>query len=735
MNKHFTETSKQLATEKAEADAALADLERRRAQTSEFVPSKGGELNPFDALYVELQQKRADCRRKEKETMLLYQRYKQKFKVKGGSGTSKLSIESPQKRTPLKEDNEDKILEENEDEILEENEDEILEEEMPQQSTPQKGELSPVSEATTPMVAAPPPADPPGKLQSLDETVESLPESASKIHYSKFYEKKLAERSLSSDHDNTEKPVDLSPMPDAPDEQVQEQLECTARILSSPINAASVIIDCDDTVPEPMTPCEEVEDPVLQLVDKENSDERNGKQLFVSESERRIDIGNKQFNDSVTSESVSENRPTIEVTTEIPTAPTSASEDSDDDQRSVISGLTTVNSHFTRQISEQLESEMEFFIKNETEAIQKLLDAEEANTYIGSSFTPTSNSAASVSCDHSVRASIKAEQMAEDMKKMLEDFEKDDLSVASGIKSETADTANDEQSGSKAGSKSSQYPRKYKSPNPDEEWMVYWDEKYEREYYHETTFNKTQWEPPLMKLGNNTSKADDFTPDADEKIATTPRGTLSRRSSRSNLYKKKLRKKRARRALAAGVVFVSLLMSTIHWQVNHSQKSYPDAMKASYSSLKDTIEYTFTNRSAEEQAAAELEARLKQEKEEKEAAIAQKFREEKARKQREQYAAQKAKEEAEALRKKMAVEEERKRMLAEEKKRAEEEAATRRQREEERLKKLAAAEKEASRRPWGCNLPLAYTVHRRCRRLAKTNALYSEENILNSFLQ
>ena len=111
---------------------------------------------------------------------------------------------------------------------------------------------------------------------------------------------------------------------------------------------------------------------------------------------------------------------------------------------------------------------------------------------------------------------------------------------------------------------------------------------------------------------------------------------------------------------------------------------------------------------------------------------------------------------SEALRKKKDRDEaERKRKLAEEKKRAEEEKRRldlQKQREEEELRRrleqerlerervealeqaMIAAKKEALRRPWACNLPLAH-VHRRCRRLAKTNPLYREENILNAFLQ
>jgi len=64
LNKHFTETTEKLAAEKAAADAALRDLERRKAMTSEFQPSGDGELSPFDNLYLSCQQWRQECRKK-----------------------------------------------------------------------------------------------------------------------------------------------------------------------------------------------------------------------------------------------------------------------------------------------------------------------------------------------------------------------------------------------------------------------------------------------------------------------------------------------------------------------------------------------------------------------------------------------------------------------------------------------------------------------------------------------
>jgi hypothetical protein len=78
LNKHFTNVTKAIAEERAAAEAALRDLEARKANTSEFTESAGG-LSIYENLYLELQQKKAECKRKERETLLLYQRYVDKF--------------------------------------------------------------------------------------------------------------------------------------------------------------------------------------------------------------------------------------------------------------------------------------------------------------------------------------------------------------------------------------------------------------------------------------------------------------------------------------------------------------------------------------------------------------------------------------------------------------------------------------------------------------------------------
>jgi hypothetical protein len=79
LNKHFTNVTHTLAEERAAADEALRDLEARKAAGLKDWDNSTGELSVWDKMYLELQQKKADCRRKERETLLLYQRYVDRF--------------------------------------------------------------------------------------------------------------------------------------------------------------------------------------------------------------------------------------------------------------------------------------------------------------------------------------------------------------------------------------------------------------------------------------------------------------------------------------------------------------------------------------------------------------------------------------------------------------------------------------------------------------------------------
>jgi hypothetical protein len=42
---------------------------------------------------------------------------------------------------------------------------------------------------------------------------------------------------------------------------------------------------------------------------------------------------------------------------------------------------------------------------------------------------------------------------------------------------------------------------------------------------------------------------------------------------------------------------------------------------------------------------------------------------------------------------------------------------------------------DLDRRPWGCNIPLAYAVHGKCRRLASENPMFDLQELINAMMQ
>lgn len=91
LNRHFTEAIRQVANEKAATDAAQKDLEHRRARaaaTRTKNPSKV-ELSPLDAMCLKVNRWQKETRRKERETLLMYQRYVDTFGKAGQVQKSK----------------------------------------------------------------------------------------------------------------------------------------------------------------------------------------------------------------------------------------------------------------------------------------------------------------------------------------------------------------------------------------------------------------------------------------------------------------------------------------------------------------------------------------------------------------------------------------------------------------------------------------------------------------------
>ena len=739
LNRHFTDTTKKLAKEKAAADAALADLERRRANTSEFVPSKGGDLSPFDAMYVELQQKRAECRRKERETLLLYQRYVHKF----GKVAPKPMV---MVRTP------------------------------PSNYVTADGDVSPAT--STPEGAAPPPPSPVPlrpKLEPLDENSETTTDGPVDpgINFSRFYNQHIS--SISSRTDPPTKSAEQD-VPELEDLTEQPSHDEQSGVLSSAVMSASndppehqVLLRREgdgleaflvrrDAGSQPPTPAkadpptgspatttgtneqlEESTTPDMQIAaEDEASAEKSTdtplvKELFRGATEETSKAALPVVGHSVQpiaeaasaktappdrleigSEASDLYRPTREVTA---AAPSSDSEE-DADDRSVISGLT-MSSQVTKQVMEEIEHEMTHFLNTETQAIRKLLDEEER--------TQESSAALNASVgdlgDETQAASLKAEALAKEMQRILDEYKGESSSG-------TVDAA-DEVTVATVG-----YPKTYATSDPTKSWMVYYDEKIRREYFFEKNSKITQWEPPDSVESVTTIDPSVFAVDA------SPRPGFTRSVSRRDLYRKKMRKRRLRRLAAASMLTLLSASTVYHWQRNHSEKTYSDAMLHTWQSaarvfgdsvdatlyavadtaesIKETVEKLFSdpqkreiqeernNKHAEEEGRSQIEnerleaLRLQQHKEHEET------------------------EEAAT-----SLEEERQVKIDEEELNAKEKDTTIQQ----AAFKQADLERNSMQRPIGCFLPLASHIHPRCRKLARLKPMFKDVDILNSFMQ
>jgi hypothetical protein len=329
LNKHFTVTTAKLAKEKAEVDAALADLEQRRANTSEFVPSTGGALNAFDSMYVELQEKRAESRRKERETILLYQRYVHKFGDTGNVTAPKVASSSP-------------------------------------------------SSSVTAQEAPPPPSPIPlnAPLQSLDEDdEESRRESIGPSPFPAFEEDDFdeipptsVEPKATSVHEDS-KPAPVEPVAPvesetpAPPTCVEENKFVSTNKVSEP---ESVFQKSSKLKKEATKPA-----PAMEGISTAESTD-------ASAFEQQPSGATEEAHAASETSQTSENRPTKEVVAELPPATPVTNYEDDTDDLSVISGLTTVNSATTRKVMEDLEIELDTFIKTETENIKRMMEMEDS---------------------------------------------------------------------------------------------------------------------------------------------------------------------------------------------------------------------------------------------------------------------------------------------------------------------------------------------------------------------
>jgi hypothetical protein len=337
--------------------------------------------------------------------------------------------------------------------------------------------------------------------------------------------------------------------------------------------------------------------------------------------------------------------------------------------------------------------------------------------------------------------------MVRDMQDVLDGYVKEDASLSqNGHAQEGEDDA----------VSTPKYPHKYVSANSSEDWMVYYDETYQREYYYERSTNRTEWQPP-----SSTPKNHDWHMMSEDVMPETPR-SMARISSRRVIYRKRLRKRRIRRFVAFSVAMLCAGASYLHWQTNHPEKTYTEAMEETWKSsskivvkkweisskiavekwetsskiavekwestskyIKDQLEYTITDRKTrEEETRLETERKTKLEKEMR----GKKEVELKAREEAGRRAAEERKRQEKLAVELKAREEARKRELElKAQKKAEEEAARLKERDREEAARTVR-ESEAKHRPWGCNIPLAY-IHPRCFRLAKENPIYNPDGL------
>jgi hypothetical protein len=775
LNKHFTTATRKLAIEKAEADSALADLERRRAQTKAFVPSKGGQLNPYDQLYVQLQQKRTECRRKEKETMMLYQRYVMKYgkSAKAAPLVSATSSSSISKELQEGGKNNSKAVELN--------------------------------------------GDPPGKsaLSTLDENSE--------ITFSKFYEKERENQetqkervkenekntqhfmsalnkfmTVSEDEEDKHQPnvvPELFPSKDSP-----SPIASNGKVdpFMSAISKFTTQATRDDAMENNETPPISTEQDAPPILTEQDEDSRSSPDIItqtqnVREPEVNMGIGvvvtpeikrtpSKDPPAADTSDSVGEDESMVsqqqddhskdesshreqlenghtvieqeevenvhatpdivpeaaaitlspssrhstpesnkvvrvDVNEEAPYFHTTTVEGYDHDDRSIISELTSANSAVTRQLMDEVETEMEDFIKFEMDAIRKMLDSEEDASTVDNSVRSENSSL--MLTDQSVHVAMKAEAMALEMQKILDDFAKEDAASVEGSKSILNQSSQSSEHRNENNEPTSVYPYKFEPAIPGEDWYVHFDDNYEKEYYVEKNSNRTQWDypqkVPTPRMEENIS-SDDFL--SDMHSVASSRRSLSRRSSRRALYRKQRKKRRARRLMMSFLALLCVLVTVFYWRIHHPDESIAGALVACVVGLKnasvkevmtvivDKFEFSFTDRKAREELIRQQQETLTKIENEKKAR---------------ELADQRAEEEVN-------------RIEMEAQKATQKEAATILPEEQEHAMQEQVVNEQCNRN-WGCNIPFAYLVPH-CWRLAKTNPIFGlkSENDL-TFLQ
>jgi hypothetical protein len=244
------------------------------------------------------------------------------------------------------------------------------------------------------------------------------------------------------------------------------------------------------------------------------------------------------------------------------------------------------------------------------------------------------------------------------------------------------------------------YPRPYPINNENEEWMVYYDEFYRQEYYHEIHTNRTQWDPPVDRDASfsNSSSTEVFSvthgnTGQDDLFLFDDRmeSIMEQSESRVVAYRRRQRRKRRRRrAMLAVTTVLTFLLVSFGWYYLHcfhaDAKHKPDScvilekhVKEHWQAMSHLVgSYSPLEASKQSKNGLLIEP----------AQCLLRFEDEVT---------------FIAMR------------LA-------------KQKEDSQPKVLTP-------RPWGCNIPFAYLFHARCRRLAHQNPVFDLHALINSMLQ
>lgn len=572
LNRHFTEATAKIAAEKAAAEAALRDLEERKAQASAASPTRAtNRTSQWEELYMKANKWRNECRQKERETLLLYQRYVDKF---GGSGHVQVPAVTAEEGSPA-----------------------------------------------TPRVAT--------SVQHLEQQLENQRQDSGNIVIPSLDFLGADETFASLYGKDEEEFRNL----------YRQQTEQQRKTEGEGANVAS---------PEKGTNSKDQQSPATAPTEPTKT---ASKDLDSEEEEEEEEED---------------------------------SDEQDDDVLSLISGLTSVNSARTRRVLMDCEQTVHTFLEEESKAVQAIMSVAGHSKTSASARSSRSGAIGSLQS----KAATEAENMVKQMQGILHDFEEKQKSVP----------------------KDTPPARPYYTPNPEEKWMVYYDETFRREYYHEAYTNRTQWEPPSYTDVTEVTSLSTTEQSGSVLAHVDVMPEVQKGRSLIAAYRRKSRRRRKKRLAFAAALTVTALVAGFYVCQTHPEMvvSMREQVRPAEVAIYEWMQG--------------LRRSLEDPKDDAERVV------------RKNPVPDPIVEEAARQREK--EEEELRRKLAEEAalKRAEE---ARRERQAKALAEAAAeaARLEYLRRPFGCNIPLAYLVHGRCYRLSAENPPYDAFGLVQSMMQ